>query len=36
MQDTTNQEEEQKVQNMINELVEKAKIASKEYLNLDQ
>ncbi len=30
------QEEEQKVQNMINELVEKAKKASKEYLKLDQ
>ena len=29
-------EEEQKVQNMINELMEKAKIASKEYLKLDQ
>ncbi len=29
-------EEEQKVQNMINELVEKAKQASKEYLKLDQ
>ncbi len=29
-------EEEQKVQNMINELVEKAKEASKEYLKLDQ
>ena len=28
--------EEQKVQEMINELVEKAKIASKEYLKLDQ
>lgn len=30
------QEEQQKVQNMINELVEKAKQASKEYLKLDQ
>ncbi len=30
------QEEQQKVQNMINELVEKAKVASKEYLKLDQ
>ncbi len=29
-------EEEQKVQNMINELIEKAKVASKEYLKLDQ
>lgn len=29
-------EEEQKVQNMINELVERAKKASKEYLKLDQ
>ena len=29
-------EEEQKVQNSINELIEKAKIASKEYLKLDQ
>ncbi len=29
-------EEEQKVQNMINELMEKAEIASKEYLKLDQ
>ena len=28
--------DEQKVQEMINELVEKAKIASKEYLKLDQ
>ncbi len=35
MSENTNQEE-QKVQNMINELVEKAKIASKEYLKLDQ
>ena len=30
------QEEQQKVQNMINELVEKAKVASREYLKLDQ
>ena len=30
------QEEQQRVQNMINELVEKAKQASKEYLKLDQ
>ena len=29
-------EEEQKVQNMIDELIEKAKVASKEYLKLDQ
>ena len=29
-------QEEQKVENMINELVEKAKIAEKEYLKLDQ
>ncbi len=36
MSENTNPEEEQKVQNMINELVEKAKIASKEYLELDQ
>ncbi len=36
MSENTNPEEEQKVQNMINELVEKAKIASKEYLQLDQ
>ncbi len=36
MQDTISQEEEQKVQNMINELVEKAKIASKEYMKLSQ
>lgn len=35
MSENTNPEE-QKVQNMINELVEKAKIASKEYLQLDQ
>ena len=35
MSENTNQDE-QKVQNMINELVEKAKIASKEYLQLDQ
>ena len=35
MSENTNQEE-QKVQNMINELVEKAKVASKEYLQLDQ
>ena len=31
-----NEEEQQKVQNMINELVEKAKKASEEYLKLDQ
>lgn len=36
MSETINQGEQQKVQNMINELVEKAKIASKEYLKLDQ
>lgn len=36
MSENTNPEEEQKVQNMINELVEKAKVASKEYLQLDQ
>ena len=36
MSENLNQEEEQKVQNMINELVEKAKRASKEYLKLDQ
>ena len=36
MSENANLEEEQKVQNMINELVEKAKIASKEYLQLDQ
>ena len=36
MSENTNPEEEQKVQNMINELVEKAKLASKEYLQLDQ
>ena len=30
MFENENQEEEQKVQNMINELVEKSKIASKE------
>ncbi len=35
MSENINQEE-QKVQNMINELLEKAKIASKEYLKLDQ
>ncbi len=35
MQDNIS-EEEQKVQKMINELIEKAKIASKEYLKLDQ
>lgn len=35
MSENTNPEE-QKVQNMINELVEKAKVASKEYLQLDQ
>lgn len=36
MANTISPEEEQKVQNMINELVEKAKQASKEYLKLDQ
>ena len=36
MSENINQEEQQRVQNMINQLVEKAKIASKEYLNLDQ
>lgn len=36
MSNNISQEEEQKVQNMINELVEKAKKASKEYLKLDQ
>lgn len=36
MPENISQEEQQKVQNMINELVEKAKIASKEYLKLDQ
>lgn len=36
MSENISQEEQQKVQNMINELVEKAKIASKEYLKLDQ
>ncbi len=36
MSENTNPEEEQKVQNMINELLEKAKVASKEYLKLDQ
>ena len=36
MPDNTNPEEIQKVQNMINELVGKAKIASKEYMKLDQ
>lgn len=36
MSETISQEEQQKVQNMVNELVEKAKIASKEYLKLDQ
>ncbi len=35
MSENTNQDE-QKVQNMINELIEKAKIASREYLKLDQ
>ncbi len=35
MAENVNQEE-QKVQNMINELVEKAKKASEEYLKLDQ
>lgn len=36
MSENTNLEEEQRVQNMINELLEKAKQASKEYLKLDQ
>ncbi len=36
MSENINPEEQQKVQNMINELVEKAKIASEEYLKLDQ
>ena len=36
MLENISQEEQQKVQNMINELLEKAKIASKEYLKLDQ
>ncbi|MCI8760590.1 MAG: bifunctional acetaldehyde-CoA/alcohol dehydrogenase [Clostridia bacterium] len=36
MSENTNLEEEQRVQNMINELLEKAKQASKEYLQLDQ
>ncbi len=36
MSNNITQEEEQKVQNMINELVEKAKKASQEYLKLDQ
>ena len=36
MSESTNPEEQQNVQNMINELVEKAKLASKEYLKLDQ
>ena len=36
MFENVSKEEEQKVQNMINELVEKAKIASQEYLKLDQ
>ncbi len=36
MAENISQEEQQRVQNMINELVEKAKQASKEYLKLDQ
>ena len=36
MSENINPEEQQRVQNMINELVEKAKVASKEYLKLDQ
>ena len=36
MFENINPEEEQRVQNMINELVEKAKIASKEYMKLEQ
>ena len=36
MSENINPEEQQKVQNMINELVEKAKVASKEYMKLDQ
>lgn len=36
MSENISPEEQQKVQNMINELVEKAKIASKEYLKLNQ
>ena len=36
MQDNISEEEQQKVQKMIDELIEKAKIASKEYLKLDQ
>ena len=36
MPDKNIEQDEQKVQQMINELVEKAKIASKEYMNLDQ
>lgn len=36
MAENISQEEQQEVQNMINELVEKAKQASKEYLKLDQ
>ena len=36
MSENTNPEEEQKVQNMINELLEKAKVASEQYLKLDQ
>jgi len=36
MSNNISQEEEQKVQNMINELAQKAKKASKEYLKLDQ
>ena len=36
MSENIDQEEQKKVQNMINELVEKAKVASKEYLKLDQ
>ena len=36
MPDKNIEQDEQKVQQMINELVEKAKIASREYMNLDQ
>ena len=36
MAENISQEEQQKVQNMINGLVEKAKKASEEYLKLDQ
>ena len=36
MFENIDQEEQQRVQNMINELVEKAKVASKEYMKLDQ